>query len=385
MKYTAYIFTFGLTLALSMIGPISGSSTQDAIQEATHLDCSQCHDCQEPTPEDPCLKACPTHSMTRQTASHGLTEAPDRLLLDKLAEQYKPVSFNHKLHAEMAEMGSDCATCHHYSPPGQIPPCAECHDSETNSTNLRQPSLKGAYHRQCLSCHREWSHDTKCVVCHLPADLASASAQDYDTTDIIGVPHPVIQEPTKKVYRTPYEQAPIVTFYHEEHIHLFDLTCANCHKQENCSYCHDLQRESRTSKTQEEIHAMCDGCHETDNCAKCHDTKQRPGFTHSASAWTKTEYHQDLPCRGCHPTGKKIGHIDGNCASCHAGWNPDNFNHAVTGFQLDEYHVEFDCEYCHTNLAFTETPDCSNCHDDERTHEDAPPGYEIEPLQAHSN
>jgi hypothetical protein len=320
--------------------------------------------------------------MTHITSDHPLAEAPTELLLDRLAEQYRPVRFNHKLHAEMAEMGQDCATCHHFSPPGRIPPCAECHDSETNPTNLRRPSLKGAYHRQCLSCHREWSHDTKCVVCHLPADLHSLSDQDLDSTDIIGISHPIIREPVQKVYHTPYKEGPIVTFYHREHIELFDLTCASCHKEENCSYCHDIEKPSRPAKTQEQVHAICNDCHLDDECSRCHDTRERPGFSHESTGWALTGHHQDLPCRSCHPTGKRITRIERECVACHAGWKAGNFDHVITGLRLDEYHAEFDCEYCHMDLAYDEPPDCSNCHEDNRTAKEAPPGEYVGPIRA---
>ena len=88
----------------------------------------------------------------------------------------------------MAEMWDGCETCHHYSPttkpsaqalttakahaPNQadaavIPACKSCHSVEVNpTTEIRMPSLKGAYHRQCLNCHREWTQANACVICH---------------------------------------------------------------------------------------------------------------------------------------------------------------------------------------------------------------------------
>ena len=361
-----------LLVPLSSLGqrPVSAHPELDHVD----LDCSSCHSCEEPTIQDPCLKACPRHAAMQKTGQHQLSEAPDTIMLAEIADQFQPVRFNHKLHAEMAEMGQDCATCHHYSPEDEIPPCKECHGGEANPTNLRQPSLKGAYHRQCLSCHREWSHDTKCVVCHLPAEGSGVAAMGYDSTDIIGISHPVITEPEKKVYHTPYEEGPVVTFYHEEHIELFDLRCVDCHQEENCSYCHDLQKPAQLAKTQEEVHAMCNNCHLNDACSKCHDTKERPGFTHATTGWELGRYHQDLDCRACHPTGKRISRLSNDCVACHGGWNQENFDHAVTGLRLDELHQMMECEDCHVDLQFTQTPDCTACHDDGRTAEFAPPG-----------
>ncbi|HOD66029.1 MAG TPA: cytochrome c3 family protein [candidate division Zixibacteria bacterium] len=353
----------------------------DNIADATNLDCTQCHDCAEPRPGSSCLKPCPSHTMTHMTAKHQLSEAPETLLLDRLAAQYRPVTFNHKRHASMAEMGNDCATCHHFSPPGRIPPCAECHGEESTAANLRQPSLKGAYHRQCLSCHREWSHDTKCVVCHLPADLAGVPADRVDSTDIMGVPHPIITVPEKRVYQTPYSEGPVVTFYHDEHIDLFDLACANCHKKENCSYCHDLEQPARFAKSQEEVHGICNDCHRDDPCRRCHDTSERPGFSHQATGFTLSGHHRDLNCRACHPTGKRISRISRECIACHAGWKAGTFSHTITGLQLDATHADFDCEACHLDFAYDEKPDCSTCHDDNRTHREAPPGVYVKPAR----
>lgn len=339
------------------------------------LNCQQCHTCKNPTAENMCLKPCPTLTSAHQKgAVHSLTEAPDEILLDKIADLYGPVHFNHKRHARMAEMGSNCQTCHHFSPAGQIPPCKECHGGEGNPNNLRQPGLKGAYHRQCLNCHREWSHDTQCNVCHAPQPGKSMASASTDSTDVMGIPHPVIHTPTTKIYRTPYAKGHVVTFFHKEHIELFGLRCVDCHKQENCSYCHDLKPAEKAKRSQVEIHAVCSDCHKTDECAKCHDTKEKPAFTHAKTGWPLNRFHSDLDCRACHPTGKKIARLNNQCAGCHAGWNQANFAHAVTGLLLDETHREFECTDCHSDRKYSEPPICSGCHDDNRSYKDAPPG-----------
>lgn len=374
--------TLSLTTTLVLLGLLaspltSAPQTHEKATERGTIECLNCHTCEVPTLKEPCLKPCPSLSMTHITTAHKLSEAPDTIMLSQLAEQYRPVRFNHKFHAEMAEMGKDCATCHHYSPPGHIPPCRECHGGEGNPANLRQPSLKGAYHRQCLSCHREWSHDTKCVLCHLPAEGTAGSALTFDSADILGISHPVITEPKTKVYLTPYKEGPTVTFHHKEHIELFDLQCVNCHKQENCSYCHDIQKPTRFAKTDAEVHAICNDCHADDACAKCHDTKERPGFTHGSTGWALNRYHQALACRACHPTGRRIAQLDNRCVGCHAGWNQENFSHAVTGLRLDEIHAQLDCTDCHIERNYAGMPDCSNCHDDGRSPADVPPGEAV--------
>jgi len=305
------------------------------------LDCQQCHTCESPTEHDPCLTKCPRLTMLSETGEHRLSEGPDKIVIDHIAKLYRPVQFDHKLHASMAEMGSDCATCHHYSPAGRVPPCKECHGGEANPENLRQPSLKGAYHRQCISCHREWSHDTRCVVCHMPIAGKEMSAPQYDTTDIIGTIHPVITVP------------------------------------ESCGKCHDLQKGPRPPKTEEEIHADCSDCHEDDNCSRCHAAKEKTSFSHASTGWPLNRYHEKLDCRACHPKGKKISKLNRQCNACHAGWNQENFRHAVTGLRLDEIHAELECADCHIDRKFDKKPDCTSCHDDDRTAEDAPPGESV--------
>ncbi|MBI5507612.1 MAG: cytochrome c3 family protein [Deltaproteobacteria bacterium] len=141
-----------------------GSNGNGAVKQPT---CANCHTCAEPTEANVCLKACPRLFSAQSKSSHDIIEAPEQILINKLADQYAGVQFNHKLHAGMSEMGKGCAVCHHFCPPGKIPSCESCHEAGGRPADLRQPGLKGAYHRQCLQCHREWSHETDCTVCHL--------------------------------------------------------------------------------------------------------------------------------------------------------------------------------------------------------------------------
>jgi hypothetical protein len=365
-RFGVLLFPVAFVLLLLLIQ--NGQTAQDARQTP----CSDCHVCSSPTAKDPCLKICLRPGKAEK--AHSPAEGPSTAILGQLQDIYKPVKFNHKLHADMVGMGQGCVTCHHYSPPGKFPPCRECHgDKSSNPQNLKQPGLKGAYHRQCMGCHREWSHETKCVVCHLP-EPGKILAAGIDSTDILGIAHPKIIEPETKVYQTPYKNGPVVTFHHREHLELFGLSCANCHRQENCSYCHDLQKPVKAKKTMEEVHAICNDCHAKDSCSKCHDTGQKPVFSHASTAWPLNEFHAKLDCRACHPTGKKIARLDNACNSCHAGWNQSNFNHARVGLRLDEVHLQADCSDCHPERKFDQTPVCTNCHEDGRTYLTAPPG-----------
>lgn len=375
MFYIKNVKTILLLTALIALFAANASGMNETGAYPENVKCTECHTCDVPTRSEPCLKTCPRTGMVHQSVKHDLEEAPDTMVLDQLEDLYQPVNFNHKLHASMAQMGGDCVTCHHYSPKGHIPPCRECHGGEDNTADLARPTLMGAYHRQCLSCHREWSHDTKCIICHLPTPgKEMVSAGGFDSTDIIGISHPIITEPVKKVYDTPYEKAPIVTFQHKEHIDLFGFRCVDCHVQENCSYCHDIERPVEDAKTQEEVHAICNDCHIDDPCLKCHDTQERPGFSHNTTGWPLGNYHNELDCWACHPTGKKISKLSKMCKNCHRGWSTDNFQHAITGLKLDEIHSEMDCTDCHNEERYDKEPVCSDCHDDGRTAHTAPPG-----------
>ncbi|MCK5124896.1 MAG: cytochrome c3 family protein [candidate division Zixibacteria bacterium] len=340
------------------------------------LECKRCHSCDNPTEDSPCIHVCPTKASKHFTSEHLLSEAPDTIVLDHIMKQFEPVRFDHKSHAKMSQMNSSCKTCHHYSPKDRIPPCHECHGAEDNPNNLRQPSLKGAYHRQCMSCHREWSHDTKCVVCHLSCEEDAGFVSEADSTDIVGISHPVIAVPTVKIYHTPYKPGPVVTFYHDEHVDLFGFECVDCHIDENCGYCHDLSHPDNLVKTEEEKHAMCINCHQINNCGHCHDHKRKPAFTHASTGFPLNRYHNQLECRSCHPTRKKIGKLDSHCNSCHGGWNQQNFRHSITGLMLDENHIEWDCVDCHPGNAY-DKPDCSGCHDDDISMENGLPGEYI--------
>ena len=352
----------------------AAASPQTAADKAMTEDCTECHTCGVPTARQPCLKACPRTTMVHQTSKHQLREAPGMMVLDQLADLYLPVEFNHKAHAGMAEMGLDCATCHHFSPAGVIPPCSDCHDASGSAADLSKPNLKGAYHRQCLACHREWSHDTKCLVCHAPSEQEKIATAPEDPTDIVGTVHPEIAVPPTRVFTTPYQAGPIVTFQHSEHVDLFGFQCTDCHRLESCANCHDLTETRRPERSQEEVHAICNDCHSQDACAKCHDTKERPGFSHNRTGFPLTGYHQQLDCWSCHPKAKRMKRIDSMCSSCHVKWNPETFRHQVTGLVLDEVHAAIDCDGCHPDHRYDAAPICDDCHDDGRTADSAPPG-----------
>lgn len=282
MKTLKKILLIILPLIICLFGIQILFAQNDHPQDATQPPCRDCHICKSPTTDHPCLTGCLIEKKSHKKRSPA--EGPDVRILNQIQKSEPAVRFDHKAHAEMVGMGNGCGTCHHYSPVGNYPPCSECHEKKpSNPEHLSKPGLNGAYHRQCMGCHREWSHDTKCGICHIPCEDDGIILDGIDEGDIAGISHPVIVEPTSKIYHTPYEPGPIVTFYHDEHVDLFGFACVDCHKEENCSYCHDLTHPDELVKTEEEKHEICTNCHLKQNCGRCHDTKRKPAFNHATT------------------------------------------------------------------------------------------------------
>jgi hypothetical protein len=122
-QYIKLIVIFGILLSTVVYGQ------QGHSRKMPKLDCGECHTCENPTPANLCLKACPSLFTMETKKAHDVSEAPDSMLLDKLMNQYGPVRFNHKVHATMSDMGNGCPTCHHFSPAGKIPKCGDCHSN----------------------------------------------------------------------------------------------------------------------------------------------------------------------------------------------------------------------------------------------------------------
>ena len=244
-----------------------------------HIKCISCHTCGIPTKDDPCWVACPRENMITIYLKPEQTD--ELVIIDQASERYGPVYFSHKLHAQMSAMLGGCGNCHHYNTLEQILKCSSCHESSRKRENISIPDLTGAYHRQCMECHREWNHETGCNSCHVPVKEVKGSHKEESKKQLAGKVHPPVTEPTKIVYETNYEKGKLVTFYHDDHIKNFKLNCIKCHAQESCTKCHDVNNSSgdklilvKEKKSLEEHHKKCISCHEKDNCAKCHLDKQ---------------------------------------------------------------------------------------------------------------
>jgi len=263
------------------------------------------------------------------------------VLLDQLSSQYVPVIFAHRLHAQMTGISGGCEVCHHFNPAHRILACRECH-SASNPESLAKPGLKGAYHRQCLNCHREWSHETACAVCHAKKTADSTRVVLPDPTDIMGILHPNAKEPVIKIYQTSYEHGTLVTFRHEDHVKRFGFKCVSCHREQNCSRCHNNGSGPARVRTLKEHHSPCATCHETGN----EQTAKSPNLAAN---------------RNAHPPKD-------TCAGCHADKETRPFSHEQTGLALDDSHKDAACPDCHTAAGvnrYRVSPTCSSCHEEQ--------------------
>jgi len=369
-----------LALLLALCTALAAAGHETVVVNGQEVACVICHESAEPTTEDWTLRE-GTVVTAPAAPAHETSEAPDVFIIDELSEIYVPVVFPHKLHAAMTEMTGGCVVCHHNQEDGEIHQCKACHGGPSNPENLEQPGLKGAYHRQCLSCHREWTHETDCVVCHAKIDPDKPFVPPAPSADIMGLVHPNVEEPDVHLYNSEeMEDTPFVTFHHRDHVHRYDLKCVQCHQEENCSRCHDIKVDQPHIK--EDPHEDCMRCHAEEiesDCLYCHDEVQRGPFDHEArTGHNVTLYHPEQTCRDCHGGEERLEKIEDGCGNCHASdYQPEDFDHAITGSPLDELHVFLDCIDCHTG-GFGSPAACDACHDDGRTNFDDVPAEDSE-------
>jgi hypothetical protein len=359
-----------LLSAIGLLFAVIIGSAQETSHPSGPVDfrCEDCHQCDAPSKANPCLRECP------RPADISTEKIPEIVVLDEIANLYGPTQFNHEAHAQMAGTGDGCAVCHFHYPPGHVyGNCSDCHKEQATEENLGQPSLKAIYHRKCLACHQEWSHETGCDKCHIrKGEEAEATAKSKKG-------YPKVHSPSnKRVWQSGWEGGTVITFFHQNHVNLYGVTCAECHQHESCDYCHDVEQpRGRALRTPESIHHMCDRCHSKKNCQFCHRKEELPAFSHEArTGWPLNRFHQSLSCQKCHKQlGMEWANLSRQCESCHKDWNYEAFNHAKTvGVALDEIHKEMDCGDCHENRDFSRKPTCAACHDDGRKYPNSKPG-----------
>ncbi len=360
---------FGLILAL--LAGLGRLTIEAAPTEMKHSDqkwsvgsCSNCHDCEVPTGKDPCLKPC-----IRDLAAsipHALGSAPEKILIDAIEGRYEAVAFNHKGHAHMSEMGKGCGECHHYNKWSPIAGCSECHSVKRQREDITVPDLKGALHRQCMGCHRQWNAANECSECHVLKGKKLAEKENIAKGNVS------LKGPERISFATEFDDGEKVEFYHNQHAGAFQIACTQCHKNEGCGKCHNTDKKSADviigkSIPEDDIahHQACFACHENDDCDNCHKTQQAKAFDHAVhTGWPLKIYHQKISCRKCHTTSPRFSKVSKDCVQCHQTWPPESFRHEVTGIKLSDDHGDADCESCHLDKNFSKPADCGECHDE---------------------
>ena len=98
--------------------------------------------------------------------------APRRIKIDVIQKKMKAVEFDHFKHASTQKgLGIPCTTCHHKSRGTDVSTaCTDCHRPHRIGAML---SIKGAFHKRCMSCHLSTNKKTKravapvtCQGCH---------------------------------------------------------------------------------------------------------------------------------------------------------------------------------------------------------------------------
>ncbi|MFZ3047644.1 MAG: cytochrome c3 family protein, partial [Desulfatirhabdiaceae bacterium] len=112
-----------------------------------------------------------------------IEDIPEKVTIRVLSHQYEPVEFPHRKIAQTLLKNSSekkiagyfhtnqsmCQGCHHNSPASIKPPkCQSCHGKPFDETKLNVPGLLGAYHQQCMGCHKAMNMEKPmgCTECH---------------------------------------------------------------------------------------------------------------------------------------------------------------------------------------------------------------------------
>jgi len=319
-------------------------------------------------------------------ACHGQTMdllkgVPDRIEIGALENIFKPVLFDHKLHAEMIQPGDGCVTCHHHAEEDVFQPCADCHVAEEENASISMPTINGAYHRNCLNCHQDWMGDHVCETCHIQKKWRLNKRKSLDATDILAYQHKEIVVPEIFHFVRPGSKEKPVAFHHKEHVDLYRYKCEHCHRQTNCASCHNSSPPPAAKIMTLSIHHdPCSSCHDTDSkeeCGLCHRDKPSSGFTHETTGWKLNRFHKPLSCQSCHVGTAPIVALDPDCLGCHDNFEVGSFDHRITGVILNSDHEEIDCYECHIDDHYDQPPSCVDCHDEDMVFPAFVPGEKV--------
>jgi hypothetical protein len=375
LKRTSKLSLALLTILLTSATLMFRATAADPVppKTAKEVVCGDCHTCTTPSKGDPCLSNCP-----RPRSTKDADESPAYVQLDELEYEYYEVVFNHRLHAEMSAMSGECGDCHHFTAGRPIGACKGCHPAG-EVKDMKVPSLKAAYHRQCMNCHSAWSGVTSCEMCHVKkVTPAPASEPTRMATTPSRRFFPEMNQPEKKIWNSTYDGGTIVTFFHRNHSELYGIDCATCHHAEGCGSCHRKGTTTQQVRHSEEaLHAICNSCHAEMSCQQCHAKTEAQPFSHDRTGWKLGKYHGKAACRSCHGDPHHFERPSRVCNDCHAHWTPATFEHARTGLELSENHRENDCASCHAQRLFDATPTCAACHDSDVSFPAKQPGQYV--------
>jgi hypothetical protein len=164
--------------------------------------CEQCH--MKPPQQSADFKLKPEvmaskllKSRRAMTDTYKDKDIPEVVTIMDLADKYDSVDFPHRkivrrLVAETKDdnlaqyfhrqKGTICQACHHNSPAAKKPPrCYSCHGKPFDAKEPLRPGMKGAYHQQCLGCHKQMGikkpDSLNCIECHRERNKQVATKQ----------------------------------------------------------------------------------------------------------------------------------------------------------------------------------------------------------------
>lgn len=213
---------------------------------------------------------------------------PTRVLLDNKGGK---VIFTHQSH--LADVGQDCASCHHTSGNDQEPPkCSDCHAKKFDDVFIAD--------------HPNTIDEKYCISCHHPE--ASIGNFDHD------------------LHAMDYTGEYCQTCHHDESIEPEPQACSDCHERE-------ATEEMPSLKTAN--HTRCADCHDDKyeqgikECGFCHIRKtpeNRETAQEACSSCHSTPVNQLVPtttkafhgqCKGCHEANGTGPYSDDDCYQCH--------------------------------------------------------------------
>ena len=118
------------------------------------------------------------------TGTYKEEDIPEKVLIKNHAKKYEAAEFPHRKVVNTLvknikdnklagyfhnQEGTICQGCHHNSPVAKKPPrCDSCHGKPFDPENPLRPGIMGAYHQQCMGCHKEMAiaKPVGCIECH---------------------------------------------------------------------------------------------------------------------------------------------------------------------------------------------------------------------------